>query len=432
MRMLRPFLLPLAAGWGLLLAPVPPSGWTGQDPVATAPGDTRSLDQLLAATSPPTAPRVLLDAIVARKHTGSPDRKVDSSAIAAVLGETEALVEFVQWHAAAGERTTALILRPHREPQRVDLGDAMPLRQAIVTHLQLLARTQRPLDAASLRLADATSRRLGALVLQPLEPLLTGCSRVHMAPHGDLMALPFDSLPTSRTDTLLLESLDVRLLVCGSELLAPPPPAGHDLLVIDGGSFDLPESSREARTIAGLWERAQRGEVVQRSSAQLATLRDDLRGREFVHLAGVPRALTTLTPDERPETPSRPTAAAVDAALRRRIPAALELTDCRLLVVSSSETPLENEATPGATIGRWREALRRAGARSSLLAAWPLEGAATRELLTDFWRELLACDDPSLALRRAKLARLEANRAAHSQTMPGTWAGFQLLLHAAR
>ena len=431
MRMLRPCLLPLTACWGLLLAPVPSSRCTGQDPVASSSSDARSLDQLLAATSPATAPRVLLDAILARKHPGNQDRRADGSAIAAALGEAEALVEFVQWHAAAGERTTALVLRPHREPQRVDLGDATTLRQAIVTHLQLLARTQRPLDAASLRLANATSHRLGALVLQPLEPLLAGCSRVHFAPDGDLLALPFDSLPTSRTDTLLLESLDVRMLVCGSELVAPPSPAGRDLLVIDGGSFDLPESSREARTIATLWERAQRGQVLQRSSAQLATPRDDLHGWEFVHLAGVPRALTAETPDERPAPPSRPTAAA-DAALRRRVPTDLELTDCRLIVVSTTDTPLENEATPGATIGRWREVLRRAGARSSLLAAWPLEGAATRELLTGFWRELLADDDPCLALRRAKLARLEANRAAHSQTMPGTWAGFQLFTHAAR
>jgi CHAT domain-containing protein len=66
------------------------------------------------------------------------------------------------------------------------------------------------------------------------------------------------------------------------------------------------------------------------------------------------------------------------------------------------------------------------------LPAWSIDGAAARELMTTFWRELILCDDPATALRRAKLARLEANRAAHAQALPGTWAGFWLCGHAGR
>lgn len=432
MRMLRPFLRPLAAGLGLLPGQLPPSAPAGQDPAPAPPAAVCALDPLLAASAPATAPRALLDAIVARKHAGGPGTAPDCTALAAALGEADALVEFVQWHAQDGDRITAMILRQHGEPTRVELGDAAILHQALVTHLQLLARTQRPLDAASLRLATAAARRLSSLVLQPLEPLLVGCNRVHLAPDGDLLALPFDSLPASGGDTLLLETLDLRMLVCGSEILAPAATAGGGLLVIDGGSLELPEASREARTIASAWERAQRRGLSQRTGPQWAARRDDVRGQEFVHLAGAPHLLVAATGEAAPPAVSRPTAGPVDAALRRNSLAELDLTACRLIVISASEVPLESEAAPGATTGRWREALRRAGARSSLLSTWPLDGAATRELMTAFWRELLAGDDPALALRSAKLARLDANRAAHAQAMPGTWAGFQLFRHAGR
>jgi CHAT domain-containing protein len=64
--------------------------------------------------------------------------------------------------------------------------------------------------------------------------------------------------------------------------------------------------------------------------------------------------------------------------------------------------------------------------RASISELWQSDDLAARELRERDWRRLLACDDPALALRQAKLAQLADTRRRHGDAMPGTWAAFLL------
>ena len=375
--------------------------------------------------------QLLLQARTAAPVAPAPRHDSTTTAIVKAMAPGDALVEFVQWHDDRADRCTAFVLRPDRPLARIELGLARELDQAVASHLHLLARSLRPLDDTSHRLAEFAALRLRTLLLVPLEPALVACQRIWFATDGTLARLPFDSLPTGNAGTFLLEAVDARHLQRGSELLAPLPTSGEGLLVIDGGAIDLPEASREARTIAQEWERAGRGPALVRRAAAAAPLTADLQGRAFVHFATPGRFLRTElyeSPSVATTAPAVSTAALghlVDAAIDIHEVQPLDLSHCRLVLVSIADSPVGN-TLPGDHLLSLHAVLRRAGAAAFVTVAWPTEERQARELMEEFWQGLLTNDEAGHALRQAKLAWLERNRRTLHQALPGTWASFRL------
>ncbi|MBL8752049.1 MAG: CHAT domain-containing protein [Planctomycetes bacterium] len=409
-----PFPMPLFCPCVLTVALVAASpSLAAQD--GPGPDPRTACAELLRATwtEPATRPvEHVVEAVFAAKTTGPSAGSLAS--VQRALAAADALVEFVQWTAPAGERVTAFVVRPEHPVARVELGPAAAIEQAVVAHLRLLVRWQQPLDATSRRLGDDMARRLRNLVLAPLEPALASCQRIWFAADGVLLPLPFEALPAANAGTFLLEAVDVRRLHCGTDLLAETATAGRGLLVVDGGATDLPEAAREARAIAGSWDAAGRGPVQVRRASELGELATGVRGFGYLHFA-------TRGEFVRNGGPAPASGRAVEATASAHPATAIDLAACRLVVVSAGD-PLDGEAVPGLAQVDFRRSLRRAGARTVVTTCWPVDDLFVREWMEQFWQGLRTDADPAIVGRQTKLAWLERNRRLHLDPLPGRWA----------
>jgi CHAT domain-containing protein/Tfp pilus assembly protein PilF len=130
----------------------------------------------------------------------------------------------------------AFVLRPGQPVQRVDLGPAAPIEEA-------LARWRRDLGNGVSSPAAAQLRRL---VWDPLAAHLgPDTDTVYLSPDGALHGLPWAALPGREADTFLLEEYALALVPHGpfllDQLTAPPRPTdGKDtLLAVGGVAYDL-------------------------------------------------------------------------------------------------------------------------------------------------------------------------------------------------
>jgi CHAT domain-containing protein len=191
-------------------------------------------------------------------------RKGDGAAVALGLPEGVALVEFIlyrpfDFHAvpAQGERLwqparyLAFLLAggQPKQVQMIDLGEAGPIDRMIADFRDSVAvaprvrpdrnlRRDRP---ESLPASGQVGPGLRAAVFDRLVPALGGCSRLLLAPDGDLARLPFEVLPDAE-GRLLLEQYRISYVSCGRDVLrfgaGPTRPPAEPLVVADP-SFDL-------------------------------------------------------------------------------------------------------------------------------------------------------------------------------------------------
>jgi tetratricopeptide (TPR) repeat protein len=142
----------------------------------------------------------------------------------------------------------AFVLRPAQPVQRVDLGPAAPIEDA-------LARWRRDLTNG---LSSPDAAQLRRLVWDPLAAHLgPETDTVYLSPDGALHALPWAALPGRKAGSFLLEEYAMTLVPHGpfllDQLTAPPrPQEGKDtLLAVGGVAYDLeaalqPDTRRSA------------------------------------------------------------------------------------------------------------------------------------------------------------------------------------------
>ncbi len=108
-----------------------------------------------------------------------------------------------------------------------------------------------------------------------------------------------------------------------------------------------------------------------------------------------------------------------DGILRADEIANLDLNGCRLVVLSACQTGLGEYNSEG--VYGLQRAFKLAGVKSILMSLWSVDDAATRELMTEFYRQMIAGDEPDEAL-------VNAQRALRSKGFsPDKWAAFVLL-----
>lgn len=403
-------------------------------------------------------------------------RSATSTSVAAALPEGSALVEIVHLDvfdfaavpSRGGEpwcpaRYVAFVLHAgsYAAPIMVDLGDAAELDRLTETYLR---HTGRHTDASGERLAAGMELR--AALLDPLLPALGRARRLFVAPDGELVRLPFESLPVG--SEYVIDRYVVSYLTSGRDALrfgqpwtrAPGPP-----LVVADPDFDwtgpLEDGPPPAPSVTGfarLSGTRTEGSAVAAwlgvrplmgQDAVESTLKAT-RSPRVLHLAthgffldgsgGVGEAVTrhwgaeplsALAGVESPLLRSGLALAGANAwAAGRVVPEAvgdglllaedvtgLDLGATDLVVLSACETGL-GEVRIGEGVYGLRRAFVVAGARALVMSLWRVSDETTAALMVDFYGRLARGEPRAEALRAAQLALRE------TYPNPYHWAAF--------
>ena len=108
-----------------------------------------------------------------------------------------------------------------------------------------------------------------------------------------------------------------------------------------------------------------------------------------------------------------------DGILRADEISKLDLTACRLVVLSACQTGLGEYNSEG--VYGLQRAFKLAGVKSILMSLWSVDDSATCTLMTEFYKNLIAGDTPDIALKNAQLSLRNKGYS------PDKWAAFVLL-----
>jgi CHAT domain-containing protein len=442
---------------GLLLAPADPDH------------DRSALLQELTATKERLEREVAtqLPAALGRPADGTP------ADLAARLPARAAFVDLLRYTrftqdpdkpGQAGQSRTpsylAFVVAAGQPVQRIDLGPAAPIDDAIQAWRQAIQEETASPAAATLR----------CLLWQPLEKRLPdGTHTVYLAPDGELCRLPWAALPGAKPDTVLLEAYALAVVPSGPFLLErlaarpPRPRAAGTLLSLGGVAYDdgaaslhtvdsrgleparLAERGSAATwaplagtgpEAAGVAELATPRPVIRLGGAEagVARVMADLPRARYAHLAthgffASPQFRSAFQLDERlfgrtfrdRATPGArnplvlsglvlagANRAAADGSGNSGILTAegivgLPLEGLDLAVLSACETGLGEVAGGEGVLGLQR-AFHLAGTRDVVASLWQVGDESTAALMAVFYRKLWQDGQPPLeALRQAQL-----------------------------
>ncbi|MEQ8766684.1 MAG: tetratricopeptide repeat protein [Planctomycetota bacterium] len=382
----------------------------------------------------------------------------------------------------------AWVLRPEKEPTWVELGEAAPI-EAAVRDWQKLETTLggRGVTGRRSKSGGNPAATLSTLILAPLLPELEGIRRLHVAPSHALHAVPLDALPIEgaplgdRMQVIAIEGLSLLTLD------SPTRRGSLDLFAMGGIDYDttgpsssksagalesplrsspraafpaLEETSSEVESIKALLESTREADpkalLAIGADATQETFIENAPRSEVLHIAthgwferrssaetiGWRGDNPIATREERVRglTPSllcglafAGANAGVDAVGRRRgiLTAeelrSLDLSSVDLAVLSACETNL-GESRDGQGIASLQSALHAAGVKTAITSVWKVPDAATRELMTEFYRRLWVLEESTAdALWNAKRL-LRGKRDAEGQPVHGArdWAGWVL------
>ncbi len=333
-----------------------------------------------------------------------------------------------------GAGLIAWVLRPAGSLELVPLGPAEPIlelaeswQSGAVLEPRGVRRRRSGAESEGRNGEELLARLLGPLAID-----LDETTRLHWAPAGSLAGLPLDALP--RADGVVGDRMRVVVHSALSEMAEDrrPPSGPRTLLAIGGvdygrpaeGSVRAPSDSEGAsplsRTpsddlpfapipatleeiveIVRLFESvdpmAGRAVSLTGPEARRAAFESSAPGHRYIHLAThgmfeVPAddaTVSALVPS------SRCGLVFAGANLQRGGPevltaeelTALDLSQCELIVLSACETGLGLERG-GQGLASLQRAVLAAGARSAITSVWPVPDDVTRELMTEFYRQL--------------------------------------------
>jgi TPR repeat protein/CHAT domain-containing protein len=324
---------------------------------------------------------------------------------------------------------------------------------------------RRPVTASPLS-PEQAGRQLRAAVFDPLLAALGGCRRLLLSPDGGLARLPFAVLPGA-DGGLLMDTYQISYVSCGRDVSrfgaassSTPSPAvlvaDPDFDLASGTAVEpatgsrgrvsrdlprdrlhfgrLPGTRAEGEAIAGLLK------VVpwQDTAAKEGRLKRDCRSPRILHLATHGFFLEDQQHDPNkeqhslglsgegrlsgplPENPLLRAGLALagantflrggtlpeeaeDGLLTAEDVSGLDLLATELVVLSACETGLGEVRTGEGVFGLQR-AFTLAGARTLVMSLWSVPDEATRELMEDFYKRILAGEGRADALRNAQLA----------------------------
>jgi CHAT domain-containing protein len=246
------------------------------------------------------------------------------------------------------------------------------------------------------------------MLLEPIEESI-GDRRLAIAPYRALHYVPFHALHDG--ENYVIEQREVCYAPSASVLLrcltAPERPLKHGLL-LGVSDAQAPRVRDEILTLAPLFPSA---EALVGSDATIEALRKGAAEADVLHLA--------CHGQFRSDNPLFSSLRLADGWLTVRDAYSLRLK-CRLAVLSACETGM-NTIAPGDEIIGLARGFFSAGATSLIVTLWTVDDEETAVLMAEFYKRLLAGDNPAAALRKAQLYMLER------QPHPFFWSPFVLL-----
>lgn len=418
----------------------------GQEPPETYKANVKALEDRIDAIESDVSQRST------RYRIDAPPT-VTVGAVQRSIPAGAALVEFASYHSLnptgnestmyGAARYAAYVLPAEGPPRWVDLGEAKSIDE-------LVDRFRTSLRDPKSRDARALGREVDRAVMQPVRRLTGSTKRLLVSPDGLLNLVPFAALVDER-GRYLVETLSMTYLTSGRDLLRhrnvpnedrtstilADPAFGdssgfaaettRDVVQTGGLSFGpLPGTAVEARALAGILPRSV--VLLERDATETAV--KSMHGPEVLHIATHGFFIDGSGPDFSDGNPLVRSGLALAGANERRSGnedgvltalevAGLDLWGTQLVVLSACNTGL-GETRTGEGVSGLRRALVLAGSESQVISLWSVSDAATRELMVSMYRQLLAGDGRTDALRRVQLEMLRSRRTSH----PFYWAGF--------
>jgi len=415
-------------------------------------------------------------------RVSEPEARAVLNAACRHLPDDAALVEFAAYdrtrRGAAGTAIpsfTALVTRsPRCRVTAVELGEAAPIEAAA-------ERFDRAMRESWLDEPDARME-LSRLLLAPLVDALRGATRWFVVPDGRLWGVPIGVLADPENETrYLLERVTVGYLTSIHELAeASTGDGGSDfsktllfgapdfgggagsgpVILTNAGPCTLPPFEPLPATVAEIREIEPLfgdSRIITGAAATKSRFRQELSKRPLlIHLAthgyfaeqGACGASSESSASWRGDSapveinplllsglvfaganaPGRIGDGEVSGILTAYEVAGLDLRQARLVVLSACDTGAGSRER-GQEVQGLRWGFRAAGAHALVTSLWRSNDVATRKLMADFYRALVAGDIPSdgfrgaEALRRAQLERVRDERRLELRK-PLVWANF--------
>jgi CHAT domain-containing protein len=356
-------------------------------------------------------------------------------------------------------RYVAYVIGQRGEPSVVDLGDAMAIDQSIVRFRNAV---KDPDNDSVAQLGN----QLYKLTMAKIAPVLGGAADLLLAPDGALNLVPFSALVDDKGD-YLIKKFNFTYLTSGRDLLRKSVPSKTKGGVVfadpafDGGTPSTTTKSRGQRSLtmtAMHWARLpgteKEADALDKTMSELTIYRGAAATEGQLKLLHGPRILHLAThgfflPDQVVATTINGLAARGDSGsavsfenplLRSGLAlaganklnsddddgvltafeaAGLDLSGTQLVVLSACETGL-GRVSNGEGVYGLRRALVIAGAESILMSLWQVDDAATKDLMTGYYRKIGAGEPRSAALRAVQLDLSARSNYSH----PYYWAAF--------
>jgi CHAT domain-containing protein len=337
---------------------------------------------------------------------------------------------------------------------------ALILRQSDSTnpHLALIGTAGHLEDTSLVRqyfrtLEKHPKKKNAALISQllwsPIEPYILDANTINIAPDGIYHEL---SLPALSADdgTPLLEKYTVSTLASTSDILKSAPADSERTIDIfadpdyaDGELEPLPGTLKEAQEIETSFSAADwKVKEFMRSDASEKNL-ESIHHPRILHIATHGKFSAQKGDDpERIENSllgsvlyfsgANTTLAngsadpANDGILTALEAMDLDLEGTDLVTLSACESG-KGVIEPGEGAFGLARAIRTAGARNILMSLWQIPDRETKELMSNFYKNLLQNQTKSASLRNAQISEREIIRKRYGEDIPYFWAAFVLI-----
>lgn len=420
---------------------------------------------------------------ISQRSTGfyQPSKSIKLNTIESVIPADAALIEFAVYHpilpgssefelkrnrkenAVEKSRYAVFVINSKGEVRAADLGATADINPKIDA-LRKALRDPASKDVKKL------ARAVDEQIMKPVRALLGDAKHLLISPDGDLNLIPFEAL-VSENNSYLIENYSLTYITSGRDLLRMQTARKNEnksLIMANPlfGSFsndakrDEKTSRRSVTTARNLSETyfaPLAGTISEARSIQTlfpdATLLDENRATEAaLKNINAPRLLHIAThgfflentDDLKAETKSqnrtanaetenpllrsgialaganeREGGAKDDGILTALEASGLNLWGTKLVVLSACDTGI-GDVKNGEGVYGLRRAFLLAGTESLVMSLWAVRDYATRELMTDYYKNLKNGLGRGEALRQVKLTMMKKKGREH----PFYWAGF--------
>lgn len=356
-------------------------------------------------------------------------------------------------------RYVVYILKKSGEIQAQDLGDLKTINNTIDDFRKVLRDPERKDVRQFARVVDEK-------ILTPIRAALGGTKHLLISPDGDLNLIPFESLIDEK-GKYLIENHTVSYLTSGRDLLRLKSPRSSKSVMsvianplfsenVDADSSSMKKSITATRNISGTYFAPLAGTLAEANSikslfpdalifseekATEAALKQ-ISAPRILHIATHGFFLENLDELNRAETPKtdsppelinpllrsgialtgankRAGGANNDGILTALEASGLNLWGTKLVVLSACDTGL-GEVRNGEGVYGLRRAFVLAGTETLMMSLWQVSDVVTRELMTNYYKNLKNGSGRGASLRQAQLEMLKNPNRRH----PFYWASF--------